>query len=119
MTKAKTRKLDKQFSQIVKGLAGNKCEICSKDTYLNVHHYVGRRNRACRWYIPNGVCLCSGCHTMSLWSAHQNPEWFRGQIMERRGDIWLKDIWQQMNKTFKGTYEDVLEHYEDKTKNYV
>ena len=100
-----------------KGLedAGFKCELCGKsDGQLHPHHFIGRRNRATRWYLPNCVVLCPSHHTMGLWSAHENPAWFINEIRKVRGELWYKDIMKQSNKIFKGTYEQVLKHLEGK-----
>ncbi len=87
MTKAEIKKLDKAWSLKVR--SQGHCTLCPKTNNLNPHHYVGRRNRNVRWDLDNGVCLCSGCHTMKTQSAHQDPEWFREQILAIRGQEWL------------------------------
>lgn len=114
MTKKETNKLDKLWRQAVKDHYGEGCLICNKKEGLNIHHYIGRRNRATRWYIPNGCSLCPYHHTFSIWSAHQNPEWFRKEMLDRRGTKWMKELERQSNKIFKGTYQDVLDHLEGK-----
>ena len=58
-------KLDKLWSRAVR-LAGNDtCQICGK-WGNNPHHLIHKSagNRF-RWVFENGVCLCSGCHTMN------------------------------------------------------
>ncbi len=122
MTKQQIKKLDIIWAKKVKENASFRCEIegggesvCS----LNSHHYIGRRNRSTRWYIPNGVCLSSLRHTFGTQSAHQDPEYFRKCMIDLRGQAWLDDIIKQSNKIFKGSYEDVLEYLNGNSENYA
>jgi len=117
MTKKNIKKLDALWSAHVKAEAGYKCELCGKNAnecQLHGHHFIGRRNRATRWFLPNGIALCASHHTLSIWSAHENPEWFRSQMLDIRGMKWLKELITQSNKIFKGTMKEVLEHYAGK-----
>lgn len=84
MTKPEIKRLDDLWKVAVKLKADYKCEVCGKDTYLNAHHIVGRRNFGLRWEVWNGVCLCSGHHTMKTQSAHQDPLWFDSWLREHR-----------------------------------
>lgn len=111
MTKSEIKKLDKIWSLAIR--SKGKCEICNKkgdECQLHPHHYVGRKNRATRWYLPNGICLCATHHTMGTKSAHQDPEWFREKIIEKRGEAWLKDIIKKSNEISKETYQSVLNY---------
>lgn len=125
MTKKEIKDLDKLFSKKVKEEAGEKCEITGNEEdyndecQLHPHHFVGRRNRATRWYLPNGILLSASKHKLSLWSAHENPEWFRGQMLDIRGKKWLDDVIKQSNKVFKGNYETVLKYLNGEIDNYV
>lgn len=87
------KKLDKAWSNYVKERAGNKCEVCGKMEYLNAHHIVGRRNRATRWLIGNGIALCPACHTFSsTMSAHQTPTIFQEKLVELRGQEFIDEL---------------------------
>ena len=109
MTKKEIKKLDKAWADRIKQIG--RCENCGKTSYLNAHHVYTRRNRAVRWYIPNGICLCSGCHTMSSkFSAHQTPMDFYEFILNLRGEDWYYDLVKNKNKIFKGTYDDIMEY---------
>lgn len=122
MTKSEIKKLDKLWKEKLFEDMDFKCELTGLQKgqiQLHPHHYIGRRNRATRWYLPNGVCLSASKHTMSIWSAHQNPEWFRSQMLDLRGQKWLNDLQNQSNKVFKGTYDQVKDYLEGKTKNYL
>ena len=121
MTKGEIKKLDKIWSAKVKEDALYRCEITGKkgdECQLHPHHFITRKNRSTRWYLPNGICLSAGKHTMEVVSAHGHPEWFRKQMLDIRGDKWLKDVVRQANKVFKGTYKEVLDYLEGKTNNY-
>ncbi len=55
--------LDILWSRIVRTLAEFKCVECGKNTgQVDAHHWIGRRYKATRWLIENGVCLCHQCH---------------------------------------------------------
>jgi len=106
--KTLTKKLDTAWSKAVKNLAKNKCEVCGKVESLNSHHVVGRRNRRLRWELFNGVCLCAGCHTFKLESAHQNPEWFHFWMEENRWED-LRDVNCKMFEIKKWTIPEMQE----------
>lgn len=84
------RKADKLWSQLI--MNKGRCEVCGKDKNLNPHHVVGKRNLALRHDLRNGVCLCSGCHTLKVKSAHQDSmwfiEWFRLNRPADYGHVW-------------------------------
>lgn len=81
------KQLDEIWAEIVKKRAGFVCEYCNKTTYLNSHHIFRKRNLATRWDIDNGICLCSGHHTLNNFSAHNSIEfsdWIKKHIGEER-----------------------------------
>lgn len=118
MKKKEIKKLDKLWSKLVRENF-EKCVICGKTGKIDAHHYIGRRNRATRWYLPNGIALCPGHHTFGIWSAHQNPYWFRDQMLDLYGEKWEKEVRQESNKIFKGTYDQVLRHLEGEDDKYT
>lgn len=119
MTNSEIRKLDKIWRDKVKEDANYRCEIDgTTDCVLNSHHYIGRRNRSTRWYLPNGICLSVARHKFSTKSAHEDPEYFRKMMLEIRGKKWLKDIYKQSNKPCKATYEEVLKYLNGDSNNY-
>ena len=75
--------LDKKWGLKVRERAGHVCEVCGKEAN-NPHHVVGRQDLRTRWDLRNGVCLCSGHHTMNNQSAHANPLWFMAWMSENR-----------------------------------
>lgn len=83
--------LDNLWSELVKIIGGYECAYCGKTSYLNSHHLFSRNNFAVRWDTTNGMCLCSGCHTLSSkFSAHKTPiefvEWLKVKIGEEAYD---------------------------------
>lgn len=92
MTKAEHKKLINLWQGIVKDKAGRRCEICGKCKYLNAHHVISKSERNLAYYIPNGVALCSGHHTLCTLSAHKNPLWFRKLMIVKRGNGWERDL---------------------------
>lgn len=99
-----------------------KCEVCGKKETLNPHHIITKRNLSTRFYIPNGCCLCSGCHVLNNKSAHKDGLWFSDFIREKRGEDWYKDLRNQANKTFKKydieqLYKEIINKYEKSINN--
>ena len=91
---------------------GDACQICGDRTRTNLHHIIGRRNLAVRWYVPNGVPLCSKHHVYDIKSAHQDPVWFRDQMIQYRGVGWEKDLREQSNEIFDKDYGGVKNYLE-------
>ena len=112
------RKLDKMWSEKVKENSDFKCEIDGTSEYLNAHHFIGRRNMATRWWLPNGICLSPKMHTFGIQSAHQHPEWFRSEMIKIRGNKWLKELMIRGNKTVKPVYETVLAYLKGERNEY-
>ena len=79
-------KCDKLWSAIIRSVGH--CQRCGAgDKQLHAHHLIPRTRLATRWAIPNGLCLCAGCHSMGPASAHQDPllfaKWFAAKFPER------------------------------------
>jgi len=74
----------KLWAECVKERAGNKCEYpgCYKTDYLNAHHVFSRSRQSTRYDVDNGICLCSGHHSLLAESAHKDPE-FLDKILGR------------------------------------
>lgn len=117
MLRKEIKKLDRLWSKLIRDNFKNKCVLCGNHGN-NPHHYVGRRNRATRWYIENGILLCALHHTFGIKSAHQDPEWFRKQILDIWGNKWLKDLVKRSNKVCKSDYETVKDYLEGNRNNY-
>ena len=104
-------KLDKLWSEEVKSTG--KCEYCGKTTYLNSHHIFSRTNYSVRWDIENGICLCSGHHTLiSSFSAHKSPMEFTIYIKEKRGEEWFNRLRRKAKQVVKYSNTDLQEMIE-------
>jgi hypothetical protein len=58
------RACDAVWSRLVKARADHRCEVCgAKGT--EAHHLIGRVNKATRYAMENGLCLCSECHRLA------------------------------------------------------
>jgi hypothetical protein len=98
------RKADKLWSKII--LSRGYCEKCGKSNdQLHPHHVIGRRNLSTRWCLVNGICLFAGCHTMSTWSAHQDPQGFMEWYKENRATNY-EHIKKEKNEIIKRSLED-------------
>lgn len=64
------------WREVVFKQAGGRCEYpgCRKAEYLNAHHIYSRSHRSTRYDPSNGMCLCSGHHTLNRNSAHHDPD---------------------------------------------
>jgi len=106
LTKSKIRKLlDKAWSAQIRSCG--KCVKCGKTSYLNAHHIYGRRMLSVRWDLDNGICLCSGCHTLCGDSAHQDPMTFYEFIVDLKGEEWLDELRLKAHSTKKWTLEEL------------
>jgi len=106
-------KLDKLWAIIVRLQAGNKCERSGLTTYLNSHHVFSRSNLSVRWYLPNGVCLNAGWHTLKTESAHKSPIEFIEWLKEKRGIEWYEDLRVRANTIRKWTITEMKELVEE------
>ncbi len=106
--KAKKRKTEKKrlekecmdlWQKCVKARAGYKCEYwgCNKTEYLNAHHIFSRSRNSTKYDIQNGMCLCSGHHSLQIDSAHKDPEFLKKVLGEIDGFKPLRSqTWYQM-----------------------
>src|SRR5689334_19833411 len=78
--------LDALCRQLVFARDEHTCQWCGrKDGKLDWAHITSRRYYITRWFLPNSLVLCAGCHF--IW--HQHPllgaSWFVTKFPERRG----------------------------------
>lgn len=66
------KKLDIAWSEAVRRLTPY-CKKCGANSYISAHHAFGRRHKATRWDVMNGVSLCYPCH---IHWAHRDPAGF-------------------------------------------
>ena len=91
-TRFKKEFIDILWANLVKLIAGEKCEYCGKADHLNSHHIFSRSNMALRWDTQNGICLCAGHHVLSNFSAHKAPLEFAEWLKETRGESWYQTL---------------------------
>lgn len=100
--------LEKLWPKAVKLMYGNfdgdyyYCEICGKPCKsgkgagvglgIASHHVEGKQSYNLRWEVTNGTPVCSGCHTMRRFSAHQDRTWFINKMIEIRGQEWYDNL---------------------------
>jgi hypothetical protein len=104
------KKLDAIWSRIIRSKGA--CEVCGKSENLNAHHLIGRRDLSLRWVPMNGVCLCAGCHTFKLQSAHQDPLWFHEWLVANKVQAFLDDL-TNMRELKTYSLSDLQEKYAD------
>ena len=102
------KQADKLFQE--NGLKNNpSCEVCGKPAEV-IHHYTPKSvSSALRYYTPNGIKLCNGCHMRLHRSG--DPE-YNNKIVAKRGKFWLADLRKERKKPVKISikyYQDVLE----------
>ena len=102
--KAKIEKeLDKAWSLYVRN-RDIFCQKCGGYGSISAHHAFGRRHRATRWDVMNGVGLDFACH---IHWAHRDPsgftEWFRKHI----GEDQYNRLAESHNIVVKHTVEDL------------
>jgi len=91
--KKKVATKDQEWALEVKRKAGFKCEKCNDRKILKSHHVITKGNKAVRWDVDNGVCLCRKHHTVSSsFSAHKTPKKFKKWIIEKRGEGWYNKL---------------------------
>jgi hypothetical protein len=101
-----SKKLDDAWSLAVKVRAGYKCEVCGKIDTLNSHHIVGRRNRATRWDVKNGVCCCVRHHKFGVESFHEDPLWAKEWLEDKRWEDYAY-LYQVKNQIKKWTLDEM------------
>lgn len=122
MKKLEIKKLDTLWAVKIKEDVNFRCELSGlnkEQCRLNSHHFIGRRYYSLRWWLPNGVCLSVAKHKFDVWSAHENPEWFRKQMLDLRGQKWLNELRERSNQIYKGSYERVLQYLNGEIKDYL
>lgn len=87
MTKKEIKTLDKLWQKAIKLRANGKCEWCRDKKPLEAAHIFSRRNRSVRWCLDNGLALCSKCHRLGKFSAHQSPIDFHNFVLDKLGRI--------------------------------
>lgn len=90
----KLRKLRGQADELFKlkiiNLAMGECEVCGSDFGITAHHFFPRSLAGhLHYYIPNGVCLCRGCHFAHHFKS--DPA-INETIIRKRGRKWYQNL---------------------------
>ena len=107
--KLKEGACDRLWSNIVRINAGFACEHCGKQGKVDAHHIITRSDKNLRWDLENGICLCSGCHTLSSkFSAHKTPNefriWLEKNFPERYANLKFKSNVRQQKQDINVIY---------------
>lgn len=108
------KRLDDLWGLIIRKRKNDKCEKCGYPAD-QPHHFIGRRNHSVRWDLDNGFCLCRGCHTMRLDSAHQDPSLFDFWAINKRGKEWYKALRIRATLSWRGQDLTLIEMFLKKT----
>jgi len=92
-----------------------KCEMCGAPAVCG-HHYITKSAcSATRYYEPNMVAVCNGCHL----GFHSNrSSVFNGKVVTKRGKAWWNDLMVERRmiiKTNIGHYKSIIEKYGQET----
>ena len=109
-------KLDKAWSLAVR-MKGH-CEMCKKThredgkpLTLNAHHIMGRRHRATRWDLENGLCLCWYCHNNKAHSGDfDRQDSYRNWLLETKGREELDRLLCLANEVRKWAIDEMEVH---------
>lgn len=63
-----------------------------------VHHFIGKRNEAVRWYIPNGIPLTHEEHQFLECNEREEQN---AILIEKLGTVWYEDLIKQSNRIAK------------------
>jgi hypothetical protein len=95
--------LDSAWSLLVKLKAGMQCEYCKTRLNLNSHHIYSRANKAGKWFVPNGICLCVGHHIGNTFSAHKTSVDFTMWLIQYKGQKFMDDLKLKVKSTYHWT----------------
>jgi predicted restriction endonuclease len=111
--KIKLTSLDKDFSKIVRRLAGFKCEYCGKTVHpqgLHCSHFIGRRYRNTRWDVRNCASLCMGCHN----HMHDFASDHRAFFVQRLGSDGVEELERLARSGNKVDMEQIKKELKEK-----
>ena len=95
-------RLDREWSLEVRKRC--KCELCGREGDIgsfDAHHIKKRGNMATRWYIPNGVCLCKGCHRFKVHMDTFTVAELIYKLQKKRGPEWYPELAERANSIVK------------------
>jgi len=96
--------LDKEWSLYVRN-RDKVCQKCGSSSSLSPHHAFGRRHRATRWDVFNGITLCYPCH---IHWAHRDAAGFSVWFEKRIGEHQFSRLAEVHNQVVKHTTEELI-----------
>ncbi len=102
------KELDKAWSEYVRG-RDMVCQKCKGQGSISAHHAFGRRHRATRWDVMNGIGLCYPCH---IHWAHRDVAGFTYWFQTRLGEDQYLRLAEAHNQITKHTAEDLQQMLE-------
>lgn len=94
------KKLWQQKSLEIRKLFNNKCAICNRAEYLDVHHIIPRTIKELMYDTDNLICLCKKHHRFcNEISAHKNSFAFM---------CWLTEHYEEQVIRLAQKFDDVI-----------
>ena len=84
-----------------------KCLLCSNQTNTAHHHVHKSQSTALRYYVPNLINLCSGCHL----ALHYNESYYASKIVTIKGIEWFRDLEKRKHEIVKVDIYFYMSHY--------
>ena len=72
------KKLDDLWRECIRA-RDRTCRVCNHGGRVDAHHIMGRRHKATRWDLENGILLCWNHHVKY---GHADPENLRDNIID-------------------------------------
>jgi hypothetical protein len=94
------------WSELIKDRDKNKCFLCGSEKYLQSHHMISKKWTKTAFEINCGICLCGGCHSLKVTSAHCSPWFLENKIANERPEQYK---WYLENRALvkQGTQEKI------------
>lgn len=105
-----TKRADALWSEAVKINYNYRCQYCGRTDTLNSHHLFTRSRKSTRFEIDNGICLCSGHHTLSSeFSAHQTSLEFYEWLVDLKWYDYVSNLSKKSREVVKVTPDFIKE----------
>jgi len=74
------------FSKAIMLRDGYRCRLCGGIGTEAAHIFPKGARKDLALYLPNGLWVCSHCHTQDKYSMHKNPAWFKKWFIDNIGE---------------------------------
>ncbi|UCF38982.1 MAG: recombination protein NinG [Acidobacteriota bacterium] len=106
-SRMKVKKLDRDFSELVRALARWACARCGRDLTwdrqrLHSSHHFVRGRKSVRFDLVNCDALCADCHD----EFHRSPAAYRDWMIDRLGEDGYETLTRRANRIAKFTPGD-------------